>query len=130
VPVGHEFMNLQQWRADLEKDENWRSAAIMTIIRLVNYYRDADPSSKFIIFHPYVYFLDIVEIAFRKMSEPIHCLRFDGRSQASARKLVLETFAAIPSRTVMLVSLGAGGVGLNITAANHVILCTPMWKAS
>ena len=32
------------------------------------------------------------------------------------------------SPTVMLLSLRAGGVGLNLTAANHLLLLDPAWN--
>lgn len=41
--------------------------------------------------------------------------------------LPLKIFAADETVTVMLVSLKAGGVGLNLTAASTVILLDPWW---
>ena len=37
-------------------------------------------------------------------------------------------FQADDGPPVMLISLKAGGVGLNLTAADHVFLCDPWWN--
>jgi SNF2 family DNA or RNA helicase len=44
------------------------------------------------------------------------------------RTTVLDSFASDPRMKVLLMSVDAGGVGLNITAANHVILVNPWWN--
>jgi SNF2 family DNA or RNA helicase len=47
---------------------------------------------------------------------------------SARRKAALHSFAEDPAVTVFLISLQAGGVGLNLTAANHVILMDPWWN--
>jgi SNF2 family DNA or RNA helicase len=54
-----------------------------------------------------------------------HC-RLDGSTRD--RAAVVETFQAEGGPPVMLVSLKAGGTGLNLTAADHVFLCDPWWN--
>lgn len=44
------------------------------------------------------------------------------------RTEVLHQFKTDPSLGVFLISLKAGGVGLNLTAANHVFLIDPWWN--
>jgi SNF2 family DNA or RNA helicase len=41
---------------------------------------------------------------------------------------VVERFQAEGGPPIMLVSLKAGGSGLNLTAADHVFLCDPWWN--
>jgi SNF2 family DNA or RNA helicase len=41
---------------------------------------------------------------------------------------VIETFQAPDGPPVMLISLKAGGTGLNLTAADHVFLLDPWWN--
>lgn len=62
-------------------------------------------------------------------------LRIDGSCDASKRQKILEFFqnntrAATNNDIcpILLLSTHAGGVGLNITAANHCILCDPDWN--
>lgn len=54
--------------------------------------------------------------------------RLDGRMSRDARTKALETFAADPSIANILVSIGAGGLGLNLTAANKVYVMEPQFN--
>lgn len=45
-----------------------------------------------------------------------------------ARAAVLHEFAARPTGCVLLLSLRAGGVGLNLTCANTVFVMDPWWS--
>uniref|UniRef100_A0A672JHB6 Helicase-like transcription factor n=1 Tax=Salarias fasciatus TaxID=181472 RepID=A0A672JHB6_SALFA len=57
-------------------------------------------------------------------------VRLDGSLTQKRRTQVIKEFqsAAADSPTVMLLSLKAGGVGLNLTAASHVFLMDPAWN--
>jgi len=44
------------------------------------------------------------------------------------RESVIKTFQEDPSTQIFLMSLKAGGVGLNLTAADYVFLCDPWWN--
>lgn len=54
--------------------------------------------------------------------------RLDGSSNQKRRTEVIREFqnTAADSPTLMLLSLKAGGVGLNLTAASHVFLMDPV----
>ena len=55
-------------------------------------------------------------------------VKLDGSMTAAARVVAQETFSDIhpDSPTVFLLSLKAGGVGLNLTAASNVYLMDPV----
>ena len=53
-------------------------------------------------------------------------VRLDG--QTRDRQGVVDTFQADDGPPVMLISLKAGGTGLNLTAADHVFLVDPWWN--
>ena len=44
-----------------------------------------------------------------------------------ARDRMISAFSSDPGVTVFLMSLKAGGVALNLTAASHVMLMDPWW---
>src|SRR5699024_637292 len=46
------------------------------------------------------------------------------------RQEIIDTFTSAPSGAVLTAQIIAGGVGLNIQAANIVILCEPQWEPS
>lgn len=88
-----------------------------------------NPESKFTIFTQFTTMLDIIEIIFIK--ENIKVLRFDGRIQKSEmREKIIDIFNTDPEYSVIIVSLKAGGVGLNLVAADHLILIDPWWNSS
>ncbi|KAL0563722.1 hypothetical protein V5O48_018343 [Marasmius crinis-equi] len=54
--------------------------------------------------------------------------RYDGAMNKSERDRALEAVKKDPSVTVILMSLKAGGVGLNLAECNHVILADIWWN--
>ena len=55
--------------------------------------------------------------------------RLDGTMKRDERTRAMEALKHDPSCEVLLVSLKAGGVGLNLTAAQRVYLMDPYWCA-
>lgn len=53
-----------------------------------------------------------------------------GDLSPTQRQEVIDKFSENPEQNVLLVQIDAGGFGLNIQAANRVILCEPQWKPS
>lgn len=80
---------------------------------------------KTIIFSQFVQTLEMLEVQLADY-EP---LMYHGGLNGSQKESILEQFANGESR-VLLMSLKAGGVGLNITSANHVIMYEPWWNLS
>jgi len=52
----------------------------------------------------------------------------DGQTSAADRAIEVRRFQEEPERNVFLLSLKAGGVGLNLTAADYVFLLDPWWN--
>jgi DNA repair protein RAD5 len=66
-------------------------------------------------------FVDLIEFVLRR--EGFAFGRFDGTMSIKKKNEAVEEFSA-PSRRpkIFIVSLKAGGVGLNLTTANHVFI--------
>ncbi|GAA5859731.1 hypothetical protein JCM8547_007003 [Rhodosporidiobolus lusitaniae] len=60
--------------------------------------------------------------------EHIRYRRLDGSMSREARADSMEAFKTDPKTEVLLVSLRAGGVGLNLTAGRRVYLMEPFWN--
>ena len=75
---------------------------------------------KVIIFSQWTAMLDLIEIPLRK--EDIEFRRLDGTMSASAREQAITDFTVDASVSVMLVSLKAASLGVNLVSANHVVL--------
>ena len=79
---------------------------------------------KALVFSQWTSLLDLVEPHLTR--EGIAYTRLDGST--TNRAAVVETFQDSAGPPVMLVSLKAGGTGLNLTAADHVFLLDPWWN--
>ena len=88
--------------------------------------RQRDPSAKGIVFSQFVNMLDIVE--YRLKRGGIQCLKLTGGMSSSAKDRVLNAFVNNPNISVILISLKAGGVALNLTVASNVFLLDPWWN--
>ena len=85
-----------------------------------------EPPIRSVVFSSWTSYLDLIEIALRDAN--IGFLRLDGKMSVSARTAVLDRFKSDASITVCLVSIKAGGQGLNFTAANHVFMMEPQFN--
>ena len=56
-----------------------------------------------------------------------HCY-LDGSISAKKRKNVIDEFQNNPDVSIFLISLKAGGVGINLTEADYVFLVDPWWN--
>jgi superfamily II DNA or RNA helicase len=79
---------------------------------------------KVLIFSQFVQFLKLVREALD--GRQISYAYLDGSSQD--RDAQVKSFQTEKERRVFLISLKAGGYGLNLTAADHVILLDPWWN--
>jgi SNF2 family DNA or RNA helicase len=101
------------------------SSKLQTLLALLDRARCESPTEKWVIFSQWPSFLDLCEDALLERGQAV--CRVDGRMRYEERELNLELFRRSEYR-VMLMSLGAGGVGLNLTLANHVVLVDPWWN--
>jgi len=79
---------------------------------------------KALVFSQWTGLLDLVEPHLNAASIPF--VRLDGSTRD--RAAVVAQFQSETGPPVMLVSLKAGGTGLNLTAADHVFLLDPWWN--
>ncbi|CAH8355532.1 unnamed protein product [Eruca vesicaria subsp. sativa] len=83
---------------------------------------------KTLVFSQWNGMLDLVELCF--IENGIEFRRLDGRMSLAARERAVKEFRNDPDVEVMLMSLKAGNIGLNMVAASHVILLDLWWNPS
>ncbi len=83
-----------------------------------------DEDHKALVFSQWTGLLDLIEPHLR--SQGIAFSRLDGSTRGRGK--VVADFQADDGPPVMLVSLKAGGTGINLTAADHVFLVDPWWN--
>ena len=79
---------------------------------------------KALVFSQWTSLLNLIEPHLK--AEKIEFVRLDGSTQN--REQVVNTFKTDDTCSVFLASLKAGGVGLNLTEADHVFLVDPWWN--
>ena len=77
-----------------------------------------------LVFSQWVSMLDLVERELNRLNLPF--LRLDGSS--THRGTIVDQFQSTDGPPIFLISLKAGGVGLTLTAANHVFVLDPWWN--
>lgn len=85
-----------------------------------------DKPMKAVVFTYWTTHLDLIEIALE--DNGVKYARLDGRMGHRQRLAAIEQFEQDPETIIFLVSIGAGGVGLNLTAANFVFIMEPQWN--
>ncbi|KAF2716152.1 hypothetical protein K431DRAFT_236002 [Polychaeton citri CBS 116435] len=81
---------------------------------------------KVLVFSHSVKFLGMLSILFKTTSYNVSYL--DGKMPYAERQRSVDDFNADPNQFVFLISTKAGGVGLNITSANKVVVVDPHWN--
>ncbi len=117
---------LQPARISLRRLTANASAKITALVTHLQRLRHTNPRSKAVVFSQFTSFLDLISPALAR--EQIPHLRFDGAMAQKARAAVLHDFGARTSGVVLLLSLRAGGVGLNLTMAQNVFMMDPWWS--
>uniref|UniRef100_A0A8C2PN79 Helicase-like transcription factor n=1 Tax=Cyprinus carpio TaxID=7962 RepID=A0A8C2PN79_CYPCA len=90
--------------------------------------RNEDPTVKSLVVSQFTRLMDLIEVPLREYG--FSFTRLDGSMAQKTRAKAIQDFqdSSPGSPTIMLLSLKAGGVGLNLTAASHVFMMDPAWN--
>uniref|UniRef100_A0A0W0G9H1 Uncharacterized protein n=1 Tax=Moniliophthora roreri TaxID=221103 RepID=A0A0W0G9H1_MONRR len=80
---------------------------------------------KVIVFSSFVTMLDVIR---SYIWDKFRCVQYDGGMKPGERENSLRSIREDPHVRVLLMSLKAGGVGLNLAQCNHVILVDVWWN--
>lgn len=105
---------------------NASSAKVVALIKHLRALRRESPKMKSVVFSQFTSFMTLIEPALEKAN--MQFLRLDGSMAQKARAAVLDKFRDSKKFTVLLLSLKAGGVGLNLTSAKRVFMMDPWWS--
>jgi SWI/SNF-related matrix-associated actin-dependent regulator of chromatin subfamily A3 len=107
-----------------EPNKATRNVKIEYLVQLVN---DLPSSEKIVVFSSFTAYLDIVTESLEHAG--IQSTRIDGTMTIKARLDSQNRFSKYDGPQVLLVSLKAGGTGLNLTRASSVVLLDLWWNA-
>ncbi|KAI9715837.1 MAG: hypothetical protein M1828_000578 [Chrysothrix sp. TS-e1954] len=81
---------------------------------------------KSVVFSTWTNHLDLIQIALTE--NKYNFVRLDGSMTRPNRKIALDSFASSRDVQIILVSINAGGLGLNLTAASRVYVMEPQYN--
>ncbi|KAL3628014.1 DNA repair protein rad5a [Castilleja foliolosa] len=112
-----------RFQVDVEK--NWvESSKVSALMLELGILQSA--GSKSIVFSQWTAFLDLLQIPLSRSD--IKFLRLDGTLNQQHRERVIKQFSEEDDIKVLLMSLKAGGVGINLTAASNAFVMDPWWN--
>ncbi|XP_048535793.1 DNA repair protein RAD5A [Triticum urartu] len=112
-----------RFQVDVEK--NWvESSKISFLLQELESLRSS--GAKSIVFSQWTAFLDLLEIPLSRHG--ISFTRLDGTLNLQQREKVIREFSEDKRILVLLMSLKAGGVGINLTAASNAFVMDPWWN--
>ncbi|XP_067410765.1 helicase-like transcription factor isoform X3 [Emydura macquarii macquarii] len=122
---------LEESDPSIEKkvDQKWISSSkINALMHALIELRKQNPAVKCLIVSQFTTFLSLIETPLRESGFVF--TRLDGSMVRKKRVQAIQSFqnSQAGSPTIMLLSLKAGGVGLNLTAASQVFLMDPAWN--
>lgn len=93
---------------------------------------ETSPGEQVIVFSQFSSFLDILQeqLSSHLQRDQAKIYKFDGRLDMKERAKVLDNFNKkdLSCIKILLISLKAGGVGLNLTSASHAFMMDPWWS--
>ena len=109
----------------LSDEENYGNESIK-IKELVRHIKEKTGNHKILIFSQFVKMLTVIQRELKE--EKIKYEYLDGKSSKKAREASVNNFQDNEDIRVFLISLKAGGTGLNLTAADYVYIVDPWWN--
>jgi SNF2 family DNA or RNA helicase len=105
-------------------DFTGESSKLKTFISLVD--DICSTGNKVLVFSQFTSFLKLAKDALDKVG--VQYQYFDGSTTIAQREKIIEQFRNDDNCQLFLISLKAGGLGLNLTEANYVIHLDPWWN--
>ena len=110
----------------LLNDDSIASTESVKIKEIVQHITDKTAKHKILIFSQFVKMLGLIKTELNRRNIEFEYL--DGQSTAVQREKSVNNFQENDDLRVFLISLKAGGTGLNLTAADYVYIVDPWWN--
>nr|ATG70978.1 DNA/RNA helicase protein [Cupressus sempervirens] len=113
---------------DVKLNKSAKSSKVKALISFLKESRNNDPTKKSVIFSQFRKMLDLLQEPLER--EGFKFVRLDGSMPSKKRASTITAFAStnLTSPTILLASLKAAGVGINLTAASDVYMFDPWWN--
>ncbi|XP_010031449.2 DNA repair protein RAD5A isoform X2 [Eucalyptus grandis] len=112
-------------RFQVDIEQNWvESSKVSALLHELENLKSS--GSKSIVFSQWTAFLDLLQIPLSRNKIPF--VRLDGSLSQQQRENVIKRFSEDNDILVLLMSLKAGGVGVNLIAASNAFVMDPWWN--
>ncbi|ORX36629.1 SNF2 family N-terminal domain-domain-containing protein [Kockovaella imperatae] len=119
---------LECYRQDLPDCKLPISSKMREIGRIIDLIHAGDPKDKTLVFCSWRLMLDLMIHYLEGQGRK--CLRLHSKTNELQREAILQGFKRTKGPNILLMTPLMGGIGLNLAAANHVILVDPSWSPS
>lgn len=121
--------NKIQAAISLRRNDFRSSTKLDALLQNLRRLQDQDPYFRAIVFSQFTSFLSLISTALDR--ERLTWYRFDGTMDTKKRNAAITEFRQNERKPkILLISLKAGGVGLNLTTANHVFMMDCWWNTA
>lgn len=104
--------------------DNYESAKILKIIQELD--KNLKNNEKTVIFSHFLNMIDYLSDKMKKLKVNFNVIT--GSTPQKNRQKIVTDFQENKNVKVIIISIKAGGVGLNLTSANNVFICEPWWN--
>lgn len=115
-------------------NQSSKPAKIHSLVKHLRQLQDKSAGEQIVVFSQFSSYLDVLE---RELTEVFskdvsQIYKFDGRLNLKERSGILRDFSVkdLSKQKILLLSLKAGGVGLNLTCASYAFMMDPWWSPS
>jgi len=126
VPKKPTATDLKSSANAIKTGEEWRGSTKIDALMQELTSLPAEDGIKSIVFSQWTSMLDLAETPLKKAG--IKFVRLDGSMPPYQREKAVNAFKEDIDVRVFLISIKAGGLGLNLVAASHVYLLDPWWN--
>lgn len=123
----HPDASLSKDEYDIEDNRYQAETQTVKFLKTLEIITQSPREDKIVIFSQWTHTLDLLANYLKENG--IECLQYTGKMNMSLKNSITHQFKTTSAK-VLLISLHAGGVGLNLTAANHVIMFDSWWNGS
>jgi transcription termination factor 2 len=103
-------------------------AKVNTMVELLDRKLWEDPSNSIVVFSQFTSYLDVLGKIIEKNMVGVDVMKFTGSMNSTERDDVIDEFTASTNPRILLVSLLAGGCGLNLIPCSTVFLSEPYYN--
>lgn len=104
------------------------NAKVREMINIIDRKVYEDPSNSIVVFSQFTSYLDLLQKVIEKTMIGVEVMKFTGGMSSDERDEVVEYFTTSTHPRILLISLMAGGCGLNLMPCSTVVLSEPYYN--